>query len=193
MKRKKRNPNHEPVSVQQFDSSQIVSIASDGKVLQAWAVILTGLAGFQETTQQDMIKLWDAANSSYSMIQGFEGAEKMVKQLSHILRKDIPFYRIHPSNVHTRGDLARFTRRAEHNAVYASLAVIMEPMFREHLLDRETLNTILRKAVLMNEEIAEGEITVWDLQRTLLDEYGLLLEKDGRNAQLSVAVGMTDV
>ena len=77
--------------------------------------------------------------------------------------------------IHTEGDLTHFIRTTTANAVSAAFAIIAEPMIREKILPSEELRIVLQRAAAMNEEIADGEISVQDIQQMLLDEYGLKL------------------
>lgn len=46
---------------------------------------------------------------------------------------------------------------------------------------------MLQRAAAMNEEIADGEISVQDIQQMLLDEYGLkLADADGQCSLVAV-------
>lgn len=77
--------------------------------------------------------------------------------------------------IHTEGDLTHFIRTTTANAVSAAFAIIAEPMIREKILPLEELRIVLQRAAAMNEEIADGEISVQDIQQMLLDEYDLKL------------------
>ena len=76
--------------------------------------------------------------------------------------------------IHTEGDLTHFIRTITTIAVSAAFATIAEPMIRKRILSSEELRIVLQRAA-MNEEIADGEISVQDIQQMLLDEYGLKL------------------
>lgn len=71
--------------------------------------------------------------------------------------------------------MTHFIRTTTANAVSAAFAIIAEPMIREKILPLEELRIVLQRAAAMNEEIADGEISVQDIQQMLLDEYGLKL------------------
>ena len=82
--------------------------------------------------------------------------------------------------IHTEGDLTHFIRTITTIAVSAAFATIAEPMIRKRILSSEELRIVLQRAA-MNEEIADGEISVQDIQQMLLDEYGLkLIDADGQ-------------
>ena len=70
--------------------------------------------------------------------------------------------------IHTEGDLTHFIRTITTIAVSAAFATIAEPM----ILSSEELRIVLQRAA-MNEEIADGEISVQDIQQILLNEYSL--------------------
>lgn len=107
------------------------------------------------------------------------------------MRQELPFHRIHTTDIRTQGDLARFIRKTGENSVYAAFAVITEPILREKLVEEERLKTVLRKAVQMNEEIRDGELAVEDIQQMLLEEYDILLEQSGHNARISIVESVT--
>lgn len=59
-------------------------------------------------------------------------------------------------------------------------------MIRKRILSSEELRIVLQRAA-MNEEIADGEISVQDIQQMLLDEYGLkLVDADGQCSLVAV-------
>ncbi|MBS5725318.1 MAG: hypothetical protein KHW59_05990 [Clostridiales bacterium] len=70
--------------------------------------------------------------------------------------------------------MTHFIRTITTIAVSAAFATIAEPMIRKRILSSEELRIVLQRAA-MNEEIADGEISVQDIQQMLLDEYGLKL------------------
>ena len=74
--------------------------------------------------------------------------------------------------IHTEGDLTHFIRTITTIAVSAAFATIAEPMIRKRILSSEELRIVLQRAA-MNEEIADGEISVQDIQQILLNEYSL--------------------
>ena len=77
--------------------------------------------------------------------------------------------------------MTHFIRTTTANAVSAAFAIIAEPMIREKNIPPEELRIVLQRAAAMNEEIADGEISVQDIQQMLLDEYGLkLVDADGQ-------------
>ena len=78
------------------------------------------------------------------------------------------------SVIHTEGDLTHFIRTITTIAVSAAFAIIAEPMIRKRILSSEELRIVLQRAA-MNEEIADGEISVQDIQQILLNEYSLKL------------------
>ena len=88
--------------------------------------------------------------------------------------------------IHTEGDLTHFIRTITTIAVSAAFATIAEPMIRKRILSSEELRIVLQRAA-MNEEIADGEISVQDIQQMLLDEYGLkLVDADGQCSLVAV-------
>ena len=59
-------------------------------------------------------------------------------------------------------------------------------MIRKRILSSEELRIVLQRAA-MNEEIADGEISVQDIQQMLLDEYGLkLIDASGQCSLVAV-------
>ena len=80
--------------------------------------------------------------------------------------------------------MTHFIRTITTIAVSAAFATIAEPMIRKRILSSEELRIVLQRAA-MNEEIADGEISVQDIQQMLLDEYGLKLIDVG--GQCSIA------
>ena len=80
--------------------------------------------------------------------------------------------------------MTHFIRTITTIAVSAAFAIIAEPMIREKIIPPEELRIVLQRAAAMNEEIADGEISVQDIQQMLLDEYGLKLIDAGGQCSL---------
>ena len=53
--------------------------------------------------------------------------------------------------------------------------MVAEPMIREEVLPLDELQIVLQRALSINEEIADGEISVGDIQEMLREEYNLRL------------------
>ena len=186
MKRKRINPNRIPAGPGDYDFEQIKEQATSGMVLQEWAVILAALSNLQDMTTEKLLDFWQRMDRAPTQIHSFEDTERELVEIRELSGVSLSIQRISPV-IHTRGDLSRFIRTVSANAVATAFAIIVEPMIREHILPSEELCIVLRRAAAMNEEIADGELSVRDIQQVLLEEYGLRLANDSSQCSLAVA------
>ena len=180
MSRKKVNPNRGPVGPGDYNLEQIKNQAANGKVLQTWAVLLAALSNLGGMTTGKLLDIWQQIDQAPTQIHTFEETEQELVKIRELTGVSLSLQRS-SSAIHTKGDLTHFIRTATANAVSAAFAIIAEPMIREKIIPPEELRIVLQRAAAMNEEIADGEISVQDIQQMLLDEYGLkLVDADGQ-------------
>ena len=173
MKRKKTNPNRIPISPKNYDLEKLKQQAANGKVLQTWAVLLAALSNFEGMTTEKLLDIWQQIDQAPTQIYTFAETEQELVKIRELTGVSLSLQRS-SSVIHTEGDLTHFIRTTTANAVSAAFATIAEPMIRKRILSSEELRIVLQRAA-MNEEIADGEISVQDIQQMLLDEYGLKL------------------
>ena len=179
MSRKKVNPNRVPVGPGDYNLEQIKNQAANGKVLQTWAVLLAALSNLGGMTTGKLLDIWQQIDQAPTQIHTFEETEQELVKIRELTGVSLSLQRS-SSAIHTKGDLTHFIRTTTANAVSAAFATIAEPMIRKRILSSEELRIVLQRAA-MNEEIADGEISVQDIQQMLLDEYGLkLVDADGQ-------------
>lgn len=186
MSRKKVNPNRVPIGPGDYDLEQIKEQATSGMVLQEWAVILAALSNLQGMTTEKLLDFWQRMDQAPTQIHSFEDTERELVEIRELSGVPLSIQRISPV-IHTQGDLSRFIRTVSANAVATAFAIIVEPMIRESILPAEELCIVLRRAAAMNEEIADGELSVRDIQQMLLEEYGLQLKNVNNQCSLGVA------
>lgn len=174
MKRKKTNPNRIPISPKNYDLEEIKKQAANGKVLQTWAVLLAALSNLGGMTTGKLLDIWQQIDQAPTQIYTFAETEQELVKIRELTGVSLSLQRS-SSVIRTEGDLTHFIRTTAANAVSAAFAIIAEPMIREKILPLEELRIVLQRAAAMNEEIADGEISVQDIQQMLLDEYGLKL------------------
>lgn len=174
MKRKKTNPNRIPISPKNYDLEKLKQQATNGKVLQTWAVLLAALSNLEGMTTEKLLDIWQQIDQAPTQIYTFAETEQELVKIRELTGVSLSLQRS-SSVIHTEGDLAHFIRTTAANAVSAAFAIIAEPMIREKIIPPEELRIVLQRAAAMNEEIADGEISVQDIQQMLLDEYGLKL------------------
>ena len=185
MKRKKINPNRIPISPKNYDLEEIKKQATNGKVLQTWAVLLAALSNLEGMTTEKLLDIWQQIDQAPTQIYTFAETEQELVKIRELTGVSLSLQRS-SSGIHTEGDLAHFIRTTTANAVSAAFATIAEPMIRKRILSSEELRIVLQRAA-MNEEIADGEISVQDIQQMLLDEYGLkLVDADGQCSLVAV-------
>ena len=186
MKRKKINPNRIPISPKNYDLEEIKKQATNGKVLQTWAVLLAALSNLEGMTTEKLLDIWQQIDQAPTQIYTFAETEQELVKIRELTGVSLSLQRS-SSGIHTEGDSAHFIRTTTANAVSAAFAIIAEPMIREKILPSEELRIVLQRAAAMNEEIADGEISVQDIQQMLLDEYGLkLVDADGQCSLVAV-------
>ena len=172
MKRKKTNPNRIPISPKNYDLEKLKQQATNGKVLQTGAVLLAALSNLGGMTTERLLNIWQQIDQAPTQIYTFAETEKELVKIRELTGVSLSLQRS-SSGIHTEGDLAHFIRTTTANAVSAAFAIIAEPMIREKILPSEELRIVLQRAAAMNEEIADGEISVQDIQQILLNEYSL--------------------
>ena len=186
MKRKKINPNRIPISPKNYDLEEIKKQATNGKVLQTWAVLLAALSNFGGMTAEKLLDIWQQIDQASTQIYTFAETEQELVKIRELTGVSLSLQRS-SSVIRTEGDLTHFIRTTAANAVSAAFAIIAEPMIREKIIPPEELRIVLQRAAAMNEEIADGEISVQDIQQMLLDEYGLkLVDADGQCSLVAV-------
>lgn len=125
-------------------------------------------------TTEKLLDIWQQIDQAPTQIYTFAETEQELVKIRELTGVSLSLQRS-SSVIHTEGDLTHFIRTTTANAVSAAFAIIAEPMIREKILPLEELRIVLQRAAAMNEEIADGEISVQDIQQMLLDEYGLKL------------------
>ncbi len=183
MKRKKTNPNRIPISPKNYDLEEIKKQAANGKVLQTWAVLLAALSNLEGMTTEKLLDIWQQIDQAPTQIYTFAETEQELVKIRELTGVSLSLQRS-SSVIRTEGDLTHFIRTTAANAVSAAFAIIAEPMIREKIIPPEELRIVLQRAAAMNEEIADGEISVQDIQQMLLDEYGLKLIDAGGQCSL---------
>lgn len=171
MKRKKTNPNRIPISPKNYDLEKLKQQATNGKVLQTWAVLLAALSDLGGMTTERLLDIWQQIDQAPTQIYTFAETEKELVKIRELTGVSLSLQRS-SSGIHTEGDLTHFIRTITTIAVSAAFATIAEPMIRKRILSSEELRIVLQRAA-MNEEIADGEISVQDIQQILLNEYSL--------------------
>ena len=136
-------------------------------------------------TTEKLLDIWQQIDQAPTQIYTFAETEQELVKIRELTGVSLSLQRS-SSGIHTEGDLAHFIRTTTANAVSAAFATIAEPMIRKRILSSEELRIVLQRAA-MNEEIADGEISVQDIQQMLLDEYGLkLVDADGQCSLVAV-------
>ena len=152
--------------------------ATDSMVLRAWALVLGALADFSETTTESLVHLWHAVNKYSSTIHTYDDVEEELARIEKICGLKMPYEKLQTKNIKTKGDLERFRRRAQKNALYSAFALIANPIINEKMLSEEMIVKVFRKAYSMDEELTlgkQGRLSLEDLQEMLLDEMGIRL------------------
>lgn len=134
-------------------------------------------------TTGKLLDIWQQIDQAPTQIYTFAETEQELVKIRELTGVSLSLQRS-SSVIRTEGDLTHFIRTTAANAVSAAFAIIAEPMIREKIIPPEELRIVLQRAAAMNEEIADGEISVQDIQQMLLDEYGLKLIDAGGQCSL---------
>ena len=176
MPKKKINPNRMPISKREIDVNQIVRASSDKMMLRAWVLILGAFADFYTSTTDAMLQIWERANSNAVKINTYALAAAKLKKLEQKTGLQFPFGQLSSDGIKTRGDLDRFVRRVERNALHSAFAVIVDPIIEDEMLQQDELAVLLEKACELDREIEDGMITLEDILGVLEEEFSIVLE-----------------
>lgn len=175
MKKKKVNPNKMPLGNQTIDTKNISGQISDRITLLAWAEVLGALADFPYTTQEEIWDLWHNTNKAAGVVHRHTDVEIWIEKLESLAGIHLPYAKVSSANIYTQGDLNRFIRKTERNALSSAYAIIARPLVERELLPLQDIQKIFQKAVAFNSEIEEKRISVKDIQEMLEEELRLQL------------------
>lgn len=191
--KKKTNPGKVRVDAASIDFRELTKKASTGMVFSSWAVFLAALAGFKDTTQEQLLRLWDEVNAYSSSIHTYEDVADELKEIERIAGVHMPYETISTTGIRTQADVKRFQRKVERNATFSAYALIAGPILRLALYDEPMIQRLFQKAYDLDEELQEKRIKISDIQQMLVDEFGLLLEDAQNGAQLRVVASYEDL
>ena len=183
MGRKKTNPHKVPLAQKTFDAEKMVIDITNKNVSKGWALFLGALAHFRWTTSESMKRLWDDVYT-YTVPNSNNSIAKSLKYLEKITGIPTPYQEISTENIRTQGDLDKFIKRANQNALYTFFSIIAEPIVNKKLLKEEDIPLVFRKAYALEDEITQGYITIQDLLDMLEDEYAICLKEVNGQVEL---------
>lgn len=185
MKKKKVNPNKKPLASPVIDTKNYVNEISDQVTLLAWAEVLGATANFPDVTQEWIWTLWTKVNQAAGTIHYHEDVEEWIHKLEEFAGIYLPYTKVFSAGIHTQGDLKRFIRKTERNALSSAYAIIARPMMERELLQPQDIKRIFQKADALNTEIEERRIIVEDIQQMLYDELKLQLVTTSTGVKLA--------
>ena len=181
MGRKKTNPNKIPLAKKTFDAEELVAEITDKTVLKGWALFLGALADFKGTSSQSISHLWNNVYAYTASVSAETSIADSLAYIEKITGLSMPYQELSTGKIKTKGDLDRFIRRANRNALHTFFSIIAEPIVNKHLLSEEDIPLAFRKAYALDDEVAQGYITIRDLLDILEEEYCICLtEIDGQ-------------
>lgn len=183
-KKKKVNPNRIPVSQKSLSVEDEVTRITMSMTYRGWLIMIGALSDFYETTGDEMLALWNEVNAYAGTVRSFEGTEHYLKKLETLTGLSIPFEKVTFSGISSQGELNRFRRRVERNAVYSAIAIIAEPMVEKKMYSEEKLCEVIKRALSLNEEIDDRSISEDDILGVLRDDLGIELVRSETNARL---------
>lgn len=183
-KKKKFNPNSTPISLKHIDIEDMAMKATEHMTCRAWLLALGAYADFSEASQKRMLDLCDQVN--YYIGNDKSKIDNRPKILSLMQEAGItkPYKELPTDGIKTKGDLDRYIRKVERNALYTSFSYVVEPFVAFKYLPEESLVMLFRKAFDLNEEVITGRITLEDIQGMLEDEYDIQIEFDKGTATI---------
>ncbi len=184
MAKKKTNPNKIPIAADSYDIEQITIDATNRNVLKGWTLIFGAFASLNSTTTEGLVDLWEKTNTYSTTILSYDDVADSLKYIEKIADIRIPFEQISTANIKTKGDLDKFIKRANQNALYAAFAIIAEPIIKEKMLPKETISALFSKAYDLEQEILQKRITLQDILDMLEDEYSICLTEWNNKVKL---------
>lgn len=173
--KKKINPNKVPITNRTIDTKNLSGQISDRITLLAWAEILGALADFPYVTQEGIWDLWHNTNRAAGMVHHHTDIESWIEKLEELAGIHLPYTTVSSAGIHTQGELKRFVRKTERNALSSAYAIIARPLIEKELLPLQDIQRVFQKADTLNKEIDEKRISIKDIQLVLEEELKLQL------------------
>lgn len=133
------------------------------------------LADIEGISAQNMLHIWQEANAVASSVHSYDDVQKWIAKVEKLADIQMPYAVILVEGMRTEGDLKRYVRKTEQNALYAAYAIIGRSMIEGSLLPEERIQRVFQKAYSLEDEIVSRRIKLKDIQQVLEDEFGLRL------------------
>lgn len=173
--KKKVNPKRKPLANSVIDVKTLASQIPDNITLRAWAEVFGALADFPYVTQEGIWDLWLRTNKAAGTAHSHADVQTWIARLEELTGICLPYATVSSADIHTQGDLKRFIRKQERNALSSAYAIIARPLIEKELLPLQDIQRIFQKADSLNTEIEGKRITVRDIQEMLEEELKLRL------------------
>jgi len=184
MKKKKTNPNKIPLSRTNLDFRQSTGEVAEDIVFLAWIEVLGALADFPEMSQERIWALWKDINRTAEKAHLNTEVEEWIHDIEKCAGIHLPYYKLSSVTASTQGDLIRYMRKTEKNALSCAYAIIAHPILKEGLLSYEETGRVFRKAYGLNQELKDKRISIADLLGVLKEEFSLVLEIEKSGVKL---------
>ena len=176
MKKRKKNPNRIPLPRTDIDVRQLTGEIAEEIVMLAWLEVLGALADFQDMSQERIWKLWKDINRTAGKAHLSTDVEQWIHEVEEVAGIHLPYSKLNSATISTQGELNRYKRKTEQNALTSAYAIIAHPILEEELLSKEETGRLFRKAHGLNQELEEKRICKTDIIGILKEELSLTLE-----------------
>lgn len=177
MPKKKVNPHRKPISKTEFDIEQLKLDATNQMTYLGWLLVLISFADLKQTSDQDLWNVWHTSNHYETKLHDLETVCRKLRGIAERTHTPVVMREITYPTIRNQGDVERFIRKANKNALFAALAMIMEPFFDKNLYSDAILEIIWKKILSYQESIDHRELSQKELRWVLQDEFQMDLEQ----------------
>lgn len=194
MKKKKVNPRNRPISTKTLDVNAILTEITKDGVFHGWLLMLSSLGHYFDTTTDELLSIWKAANDySSTFTQNGRSTDKNLAYVERRTGMTMPYPHLSASGIQTEGQLNSFKRKLQKNSLYAAFSLISGPILMKELVSEDKLKESISRAYELSDDIIDKKITYHDLQWFLVTEYGLYLHNDGGYTALETCEKTFDI
>lgn len=177
MPKKKVNPHRKPISKADFDIEQLKIEATDQMTFLGWLLVLISFADLKKTTAEDLWNVWHTSNHYETKLHDLETVCRKLRGIAERTHTPVVLQEITYPAIRSQGDVERFIRKANKNALFAALAMIMEPFFDKSLYSDDILEFVWKKILSYQESIEHQELSPKELRWVLQEEFKMDLEQ----------------
>ena len=185
MSNKKTNPQRIPASISEVEARKLIEVESDKMLLYSWAIVLCALAGWQETTADDLLEFCENVNRKSSKLRTARDVRTSLGNLEALTGRSFPFYNLVIEGLHSKKDIERLKKRARISAMHSMFALIADSVTVHQIMEEDRLRSLFLKVHSIEKAMMDGEISFRDLLWVLEEEYALQITVQGTEVILS--------